>query len=163
MVKSFNTTTMKWIAGFLAVIFLQITALKYIEIEVRPNITVQPDIVLLMLFFFGVRNPQNISTITGFFTGLVYDIIGGGIIGLSAFSKTIAGFLTGFVPRIHKLQKISQFLLFLFIVTIIHDLVYNAIYVINTEINYWRLVVVHSLPSSIYTAFVGMIIYYAKK
>ncbi|MFC1561714.1 rod shape-determining protein MreD [candidate division KSB1 bacterium] len=159
MIKPLNATFLKWGAGFFCVVIIQVTALKYLAIEIRPNISVQPDVVLLLLFFFGMQFSQNTSITTGFAAGLLYDIFGGGIMGLSAFSKTVAGFLTGYIPRRHKMKNVSQFIVFLLVITIIHDLIFNAIYVINTDIDYWMVVALHTLPSSIYTLFIGVIIY----
>jgi len=158
--RPFNSTIFKWGAGFLVLIVVQVTVLKYIAIEVQSNISVQPDLVLILLFFFGLRHSQITSTVTGFAVGLVSDILGGGIIGLTAFAKTVAGYSVGYFPREHKIQKISQFSLLLLVITIIHDVIFNIIYVINTELNFWRIVLLHSLPSSIYTVFIGAIIFY---
>ncbi len=163
MATTDNSDIFKWAAGFIATVFIQVTVLKFIAIEVQPNISVQPDLVLLLLFFFGLHFSPNLSSIAGFLSGLTYDIFSGGIIGLSAFTKTISGFIIGYLPRMHKLQKLFHFLILLFTVVLIHDLVYNAIFVINTEINYFRLVLLHSIPSSFYTVFIGVIVFYWKK
>jgi len=155
-----KTETLIWIISFFAIIIFQITLLKYVAIEVKPNISVQPDIILLMLFFFGLRFSQNTSTITGFLTGLVYDMLSGGIVGLSAFTKTIIGFILGFAPNRQKIKQISQFIILLFTIVLLHDLLFNMIYVLDTDINYWSLVLNHSLPSSIYTVFLGVIVFF---
>lgn len=163
MPKSFDSTYIKWGVGFLAVIIFQITVLQYISINVRQDISVKPDLVLLMIFFFGLRFPQNHSTIAGFSAGLVMDILSGGILGLNSMTKTISGFITGFMPREYKIKQLTQFCLFLFSICIIHDVIFNVIYVINSQLNFWRIFLLYSLPSSVYTVFIGGIVYYWNK
>lgn len=163
MVSPLSAGSLKWSVGFLVTILVQVTVLRYIAIEVQPNISVQPDLILLLLFFMGLRTPQITATVAGFLSGILYDILAGGIIGLSAFTKTIVGFLTGFFPPEHKIQKIVRFSFLLFFVTMLHDMIFNAIFVINTEFAFWRLVVIRSIPSSIYTVFVGSIIFYGRE
>lgn len=163
MERGDNRSLGKWSLLFFLAVMIQVTVLQFIAVEVRPNISVQPDLILLVLFFFGLRFQQSYSVVAGFVSGLLYDILGGGILGLTAFSKTIVGFAVGFLPRVHKIQKIAQFIMMLFLVTISHDIILNGVYIINTDLNYLRLVLTHSLPSAIYTVFVGVIIFYWQK
>lgn len=163
MERGDNSSLGKWILVFSFALVLQVTVLQFIAVEVRPNISVQPDVLLLTLFFFGLRFQHSRAIVAGFCSGLMYDILGGGILGLTAFSKTIVGFVVGFLPRMHKIQKLAQFVLMLFLVTLSHDMIQNAVYVINTDLNYFRLVLTHSLPSAIYTGFIGVIIFYWQK
>ncbi|MFC1564076.1 rod shape-determining protein MreD [candidate division KSB1 bacterium] len=163
MSKSLDSTYVKWGSGFIVLTLIQITVLQYISINVTQDISVKPDLVLLMLFFFGLRFSQIHSTITGFAAGLLMDILSGGIIGLNALTKTLSGFMTGYLPREYKIKQLSQCCLFLFMICIIHDVVFNIIYVINSQLSFWRIFLLHSLPSSAYTVFIGGIIYYWNK
>ena len=155
-----NVRFYKWCFGFASLIIVQISVLKYFWLIFIPNVIVQPDLVLILLFFFGIRQSQITSTLTGFFAGFFLDAFGGGIIGLHALTKTFAGFLIGYVPKAHKLQRIIQFCVFYFIINIIHDILYKLIYTINTEFNIWKLLFVQSLPSTIYSLFIGAIFFY---
>ncbi|MFC1477671.1 rod shape-determining protein MreD [candidate division KSB1 bacterium] len=150
----------KWIAGFTCIIVIQITALRYIAIPVNPNISVEPDVILLALFYFSLYNSHNATIIAGFCSGLAFDLLGGGIIGLGAFTKTIIGFILGYTPRKHVLRKLSQYIFVLFLIALSHDFIYNSIYSFNTTISFWNLVAWRSFPSSIYTVLVGIIIFY---
>ena len=151
---------LKWSAGFFALIILQISVLRYLGVITTPNVIVQPDLVLILLFFYGIRHPQISSTMTGFFSGLFLDALSGGILGLHALTKTIAGFLTGYVPNAYKMQKIIQFCFYYFVISIIHDTLYDLIYTINTEIGLIKLIFIQSLPSTIYSVFIGGIVFY---
>ena len=163
LVKMFNpvdSNFLKWCGGFLGFIFIQISVLKHLALPISANDPIQPDLVLLLLFFYGMRHSQLASTLTGFASGFFLDALGGGMLGLHALTKTVAGFLVGYVPRTHKIHKIVQFCVLFFAISIIHDMIYNFIYKINTEFGFWRLLFVHSFPSTIYSVFIGSIIYY---
>ena len=160
MLKPVYLKSLKWGSVFFLVIIAQISILKFFSFVIRPNTVVKPDIVLIFLFFYGIRYSQLASTLTGFASGFFLDALGGGILGLHALTKTVAGFLMGYVPRTHKIHKIIQFSILFFTISIIHDILYNAIYIINTESSFWRLLFVHSLPSTIYSVFIGGIVYY---
>lgn len=160
IIKPAYVKLLKWALVFFLLIIAQISVLNFFSLEFRPNTVVKPDIVLIFLFFFGIRYSQLTSTLTGFAAGFFLDALGGGMLGLHALTKTVAGFLMGYVPRTHKIHKIVQFCLLFFTISIIHDMLYNAIYIINTELGFWRLLFVHSLLSTIYSVFIGSIIYY---
>ncbi len=160
MVLSLNTNYVKWFGGLLAMIILQTTILQYVSIDITADIRINPDLVLLVLFFFGLKNEQVKSTIAGFAAGLILDILSGGIIGLNAFVKTIVGFSTGYLPRIYKIKQLWKCCLLLFIICMIHDVIYNLIYAINTGSGFWRIFIYYSLPSSLYTVFIGGLVFY---
>jgi len=160
MLKPVYLKFLKWSSVFFLVIIAQISILKFFSFVIRPNTVVKPDIVLIFLFFYGIRYSQLSSTLTGFASGFFLDALGGGILGLHALTKTVAGFLMGYDPRTHKIHKIIQFSILFFTISIIHDILYNAIYIINTESSFWRLLFVHSLPSTVYSVFIGGIVYY---
>ena len=161
-----NVNFLKWSGGFLGLILIQISVLKHLAISqlplgiFRPNTLVQPDLILILLFFFGIRYSQLASTLTGFTAGFFLDALSGGILGLHALTKTVAGFLIGYVPRVHKIQTLVQFCVFYFAVGIVHDILYYVIYTINTEFSLWRLFFVHSFPSTLYSVFIGGMVYY---
>jgi len=158
----FNSGLLKWSAGFFGLILLQISVLKHLAL-VKNNVIIQPDLVLILLFFYGIRQSQIGSTIVGFFAGLLLDAFSGGMLGMHALSKTIAGFLIGYIPRSHKIQTLLHFCLSYFIIGITHDFVYNLLYTINNDLGMWRILFVHSLPSTLYSVFIGGIIFYMFK
>ena len=155
-----NANFIKWCAGFLGLIIIQISVLKHLELIIKPNSPAKPDLVLILLFFYGIRYSQLASTVAGFAAGFFLDSLSGGMLGLHALTKTIAGFLIGYVPRVHKIQRVVQFCVLYFIINITHDLLYNIIYSINTEFSIWGLFFVNSLPSSVYSVFIGGISFY---
>ena len=158
----FNASFLKWSAGLFGLILLQISVLKHLAL-VKKNAVIQPDLILIFLFLYGIRDirqSQIGSTVTGFFAGLLLDAFSGGMLGLHAFSKTIAGFLIGYIPRSHKIHTMLHFCLSYFIIGIIHDCIYNLLYTVNNDISMWRILFVHSLPSTIYSVFIGGIIFY---
>jgi len=160
VLKIIDISFLKWLIGFFTVIIIQISILRYFALVFVPNTPIQPDLVLLFLFFFGIRHSQIVSTLMGFGVGFLLDALGGGMLGLHALTKTVAGFIIGYIPEAHKIQKMAQFCLFLFIVNILHDLLYNTIYIIHTELSFWQLLFKYSLSSCLYTVFIGCLIFY---
>ena len=158
-----NMEYLKWGVGILGLILTQISVLKHVAIT-WSNIIIMPDITLVALFFFGTRNSAKATIIAGFAAGLTLDALGGGFLGMNAFSKTIGCFLIGFIPLVHRIQKLLQFCLFFLLISVIHDMAYNVIYTINNDISAWRLFFVHSLPSSLYSVVIaGIAFYWLKK
>lgn len=57
---------------------------------------VKPDLILILVIFVGRLEGKVVGELFGFFIGLIADFIGvGSFLGLSALSKTIAGYLAG--------------------------------------------------------------------
>lgn len=76
---------------FIPVIILQLTVIPLISIQ-----GIIPDMILIILLFYTLKEGQLYGTIMGFVFGLLFDIISGGVLGSAAFSKTLAGFIGGY-------------------------------------------------------------------
>jgi rod shape-determining protein MreD len=70
---------------------------------------VAPDAVLVLLVFIAQREGQSAGTTTGFFIGLVMDLLHG-TLGVDAFSKTIAGFTAGFFSESDGAGRLGAFI-----------------------------------------------------
>ena len=56
---------------------------------------VTPDLPLVVTVFLAVRRGPIIGCLSGFFAGLLQDMAGGGLIGVQALTKALAGFCMG--------------------------------------------------------------------
>ena len=72
----------------LVLLILQTTIVPYTAIA-----NIIPDVLLVWIVYVAVKMGQIPATILGFTVGLFMDLISGQFIGLSALSKTVAGFL----------------------------------------------------------------------
>ncbi|MEE9241499.1 MAG: rod shape-determining protein MreD [bacterium] len=59
----------------------------------------RPDALLLVTLYIGIKRGGESGLVTGFFLGLLKDILSGGLLGANALSKGLLGFLTGKVVR----------------------------------------------------------------
>ena len=117
---------------FLVAIIIQSTLIDLIQIK-----DIKPDIVLLMLIFNGVKKPQYYATLSGFFSGITQDLIGGSFIGLFALSKTVSGFIINIVKQIGKLKEIHSFIVVLISTCLIHDIIFYFVYTFGSELSYF--------------------------
>jgi len=56
---------------------------------------VTPDLPLVLTVFVALRRGPEIGCIAGFFAGFLQDVTGGGLIGVQALTKALAGFAMG--------------------------------------------------------------------
>ena len=77
----------------LLVLLVQTILVPYLAIG-----TIVPDLVLIWIVYLAITRGHIAATTAGFFLGLTMDILAGddGMLGLSSFTKTLAGFLAGY-------------------------------------------------------------------
>jgi len=111
-------TPLKWIAWFVVCFLLQTTVISSISI-----MGVKPDLLILVLFLFAVKNGVLPATYVGFILGLAQDIYTPGILGQNALAKTIIGSFAGlFNEKTVRVDPIFQIVL-LVIVFLLNDTV----------------------------------------
>jgi len=143
---------------FIVAIIIQSTIIDLIKIK-----DIKPDLVLLLLIHYGVKKPQYYTTILGFFSGFIQDLIGGSFLGLFALAKTVSGFFINYFQRIGKFKEVHSYILVLILTCILHDIVFYFIYTFDTGLDFLDMILRYSIPKSIYTSGVGIIILFAKK
>ena len=121
---------------------------------------VRPDLLIIILVFYGLKFGQIYSTIIGFFIGLIQDILSGGFLGLSSFTKSIAGFIIGISGKNESRNSPKTYFLTLGVTCIIHDLLFYYIYTFGENIDGWQLLFSYVLPASGYTFVLGVLLYY---
>jgi rod shape-determining protein MreD len=57
---------------------------------------VPPDIPLILTVLFAIRQGTERGCLTGFGLGLTQDLLGSGLVGVHALTKSMVGFFTGF-------------------------------------------------------------------
>ncbi len=134
-----------------------------IQIVLMPLISFQfvvPDIVLIVLVIYTLKNGQIFGTITGFIFGLLFDIFSGGIIGAAMFSKTLAGFTAGYFYSENKTEtnlNTTIFVLIIFVCAAIDALFYQILISKSTDFTFVTLFVKHSFLPAFYTALLSLI------
>jgi rod shape-determining protein MreD len=140
----------------LIAIFVQVVFGPWLEIG-----GIRPDFVLLVVVIIGQLKGRMVGQIYGFLIGLLIDAIGmGSFLGLSALSKTTAGFLSGFLKD--KKTRLNPIVFYSTIIGIIF-LHFTIFYLINfnsSEIGLQNILGKHVIPTALYTGILYLIIDY---
>ncbi len=122
---------------------------------------IKPDFVLILVLFVAILNGRVVGQLFGFGIGLLVDIIGmGSFMGLSALSKTVAGFLAGFFKnRRNRFNRLMFYALSILIMLI----QFTIVYLINfksVEIGTQYLFLRYIIPETIYTGLIFILLDY---
>ncbi len=134
---------------------VQVMVVRFMAID-----GVTPDILLIWLLYFTLNEGQIAGTAAGFLTGLLYDLAAGGFVGLTALTKTVAGFLAGYFFNENKILVTLgsyRFIAILVVISLVHNALYFAIFTAGTEMSYLSTVFWYGLTTTIYTAVVGLL------
>ncbi|MDI6799359.1 MAG: rod shape-determining protein MreD [Actinomycetota bacterium] len=80
------------------VICLILSASTVVHVALIPYLRifgVGPDLILVTVSIIGFLEGQNLGAISGFLGGLLQDLAGSRVVGLSSLTKTITGYLAG--------------------------------------------------------------------
>lgn len=121
-------TQIKYIKPFLFFIpalILQLTVVPLISIE-----SVAPDLITIVLVYAVLLNGQFYGTVAGFVFGFIFDLVSGGVLGSAMFSKTLAGFITGYFYNENKIEyytKTYWFSVIILIIAMVDSIIYTAL------------------------------------
>ena len=79
---------------FFTLLFLLIQSVAFENIKI---LNVKPDFTIVFLALYGLSNNSISGSVSGFAAGLVQDILSTGVLGVTAMTRLIAGFLSGFL------------------------------------------------------------------
>jgi rod shape-determining protein MreD len=136
-------------------LILQSTLLKLVAIG-----SIQPDLVLLFLFYVALREGSYGATIAGFCTGLVQDVYAAGPLGLNAMCKSLIGFGLGYCQRGVFVESLTARALIIFAAVMLHDILYFAISFWPDVGETFGHLMTSGLPTALYTALLGYVVFY---
>ncbi|MEI7906085.1 MAG: rod shape-determining protein MreD [Bacteroidota bacterium] len=139
----------------LILVTLQTTIVSFTSIA-----NIIPDVMLIWIVYIAITQGQIPATVYGFAIGLLLDLIGGQFLGLSALSKTVAGFLAGYFYHENKIDinlANYQFLIFVGASSVLHNLIYFIIFTRGSDVGLLTAVFRFGLLSALYTTFVATI------
>lgn len=117
-----------------------------------------PDIPLILIIFIGIKNGKLEATISGFFAGLIIDVLSGTFVGLSALVYSIVGFIAGYFYREdEKYLKKINFPVLVLILVLSGNILYFFIYFQSYSLLFVEVLLKYVIPNSTYTALVSMI------
>ncbi len=133
----------------LLLLILQTTIVPFVSIA-----NIVPDIMIVWIVYVAIKLGQIPATIIGFIVGIAIDLVSGHFIGLSALSKTVAGFFSGYFYNENKIDYTIgnyQFLIIVGLSSLFHNIIYFVIFVQGSEIGFWAAIFRFGLFSTIYT------------
>jgi len=144
----------KWAGIFAVIILLQSTIVQLLAIK-----HIYPDFILVVLFLYALNVTQIPATVMGFSVGLAGDLLNGGsIIGLSALTKSVVGFLLGFQSKREKPLRPPRLLMLFVGISLFHDTIFHFLNTLGGSLTVVPLMIRYSLPTTLYsTCFVAMI------
>ena len=115
-----------------------------------------PDVLIIWIVYIAITSGQLTGTIAGFCIGLFVDLISGhdGVLGLSALTKSVAGFAAGYFYNDNMTEQTLsgwKFVMASGLASLLHNAAYFLIFLQGTDVGWWRAIVLHGLPSSLYT------------
>ncbi len=145
------TRIFKYLALALLCILVDTTLIKFLAIR-----TIVPDILLILIAYIAIREGQMAGTVAGFLTGLVIDLLSGqdGMLGLSAMSKTVAGFVAGYFYNENKtLQTLGSYMfpIAVGVSALLHNILYFIIFLQGTTLDVTGIFLQYGIPSTVYT------------
>ncbi len=148
---------------FFIVLIAQIILVPLITIR-----DVSPDLILILLVFYTLKNGQIYGTILGFIFGFLFDLITGGMIGSSMFAKTLSGFIAGYFyneNRIHQYYKSLTFPLIIILCSLVDSIIMTFISNFDLSVNIFQLIINKAIFPAIFTAIISLFvtIFYPKR
>jgi len=120
-----------------------------------------PDLILIMLVFYTIRNGQFYGTVLGFIYGFIFDLITGSFLGSTMLSKTLAGFLAGYFYNENRLESNFKSYVFSLIVLLcasVDSVIYTFITQIDFSSSLFSLLIEQGMIPGIYTALLSFVV-----
>ncbi len=153
-----NYAFQRYIVYALIAIVLSLIQFSLLNFVVVQGIT--PDLLLVLCVWIAIREGRFAGIIAGFLIGITLDVVSFDLVGINAFTKTIAGFIAGSFYQEGKEQLILHGLKFLFIVFIssfAHNLIYFFFYIKLSDITFVSFFLKYGVAFSFYTTVFAII------
>ncbi len=143
-------------------ILLILTLLQLVVVPLISIDNVVPNIVLVYVLFYSLKNGQNAGTIFAFFMGFIYDLSSSGLIGSGMFSFTVAAFIAGyfFKEDFNDIVQNPKILILLFMLSSsLFFFFYSVLGSDGISIESQYSVILYSIFSALYTTLISLSIY----
>lgn len=140
-------------------IILEATLFQFIRIG-----GIKPDFVIMLIVAYAILEGGVYSSVIGFASGLLLDILFGRVLGINAFSYMITGYIMGQAHENVFKDSILPPALFNFLAVIAFQHLYFLLIYLTGDlamegISYTYILLRVILPQSIYNSILGAIIY----
>ncbi len=138
------------------VIILQLVIIPFLSFN-----GISPDLILILLVFYTIRNNQIYGTILGFIFGAICDLSFGTILGSTMIAKTLSGFIAGYFSSENKRDSYLtplNFSLILFLIGIIDNGIFSFFSSFDLSDNFISFLLTNTLLNSVYTAIISILV-----
>jgi rod shape-determining protein MreD len=139
---------------FFPIAIVQLTLVPLVSIK-----SIAPDLIIILLVYFTLRKGQLYGTILGFVFGLFFDLMSGGLLGSAMFSKTLAGFITGYFYNESKILENTNTIKIVFIVllaSLIDSSFYSLLALPEVRISISSVILEQGLLPALYTSILSL-------
>lgn len=134
---------------------MQVSVFTYFEIAgVRPNL------LLMITCIIGFTMGSHYGLLTGFFSGLLIDLMAGGKVGFTALVYMYAGNVNGFFYKDYVKEEILLPMALVAASTFVYEFLYYIFYFLlqnKLRLSYYLVRII--LPEVIYTVVITLIVY----
>jgi len=123
---------------------------------------IAPDIPLIVVIFLALRRGPEVGCAAGFVAGLLQDVAAGGLIGVQALTKALAGFVLGSASgRLRVTQPLVQ-IPGLVLLTIAEGILrFTLLQLFRFPAPFGELMAFVVLPQALYNGFIGAALVFA--
>jgi rod shape-determining protein MreD len=141
--------------------FLVYLAAAFLAIVMQAKLFagVKPDIVLVLVCLYSIRNRGTKGIMFGALTGMIIDSAGGFILGPNMLSKAFAGYLSASVREKFFDWNFSLNTALVFILSVIDNLLIYICFALFTDISFAERSWMPSILQVVYTTLAGIILY----
>ncbi len=136
-----------------------------LQLIVAPWLTIQsikPDFILILVLYVAILQGRVFGQLFGFSIGLIVDFIGiGSFLGLSALSKTVAGFLAGYLKNSHNRFNSFVYYSIACLVILIHFTIFFLINFKSSGYGIQFILLRYILPEFLYTSIIFILLDYS--
>ena len=139
----------------LALLLLQTTFIPFLSVA-----GFLPDLLLIWVVYIAVTRGQMEATVTGFVVGLLQDVVTIQFFGLTALTKTVAGFVAGYFFNENSTEQTLgsyRFLMIILLSSFVHNVIYYGIFLQGIQDAVFTTTLEFSIATSVYTGLLGVL------
>jgi len=145
------------------ILFLVLFVSFLIQTAVVPFLKIggiQPDLVLIVIAVYAFIEGPVVGTVTGFVGGLLQDLVTIRNMGLSALSKTIAGYLAGLAKKNVASENLALPVIAVFLISLSTQTIYILLsFLVGDAIPFQKIFFRIIAPRAIYDGLLALPIY----
>lgn len=122
---------------------------------------VKPDLIFVMVISYGLLRGPDEGTLFGLIAGFFLDLLSGGVIGIGALIKMVAGFSAGLMEKVIFKDNLLIPAIAAFFGTIIFELLNLLMHLsFKSHFNFGYTLLYSILPLAVYNTLVAPVIYH---